>query len=199
MTNKSTIIGVIILLLLAAGAYFMLSIDKSEPNGEVSGNTATFSSGELGLEFDYKTGPNGYVLQEMIPTEQNDALARVIMLFRTEDTLMAPPEGGEGPPVMAVLVFDNDKKQFPQAWADENIQYSNINLKMGDVSEAIVGGANAIRYMADGLYASENAVVAHGDSMFVITGQFIDQDSDLRRDFGPLVQSIRFIPKAGQE
>ena len=38
-----------------------------------------------------------------------------------------------------------------------------------------------------------------GMLMYVITGQFMDQNSEIRRDFAPLVESIRFIPKPGQE
>jgi hypothetical protein len=71
-------------------------------------------------------------------------------------------------------------------------------LKLGEVESTVVGGANAVRYKADGLYASENVVVAHGDHVYVITGQFMDEDSDIRKDFGPLVASFRFVPAPGQ-
>jgi len=77
--------------------------------------------------------------------------------------------------------------------------YSNINLKTSEPAEKVVGGANAITYMADGLYASENAVIAHGGNIYVVTGQFIDANSDIRLDFEPLLNSIRFIPKPSQE
>lgn len=129
-----------------------------------------------------------------MPVDLGEEPVRTILLQRTEDAKNPPPVGGEGPPSMVIAVFKNTKKQFPRMWADANVQYSNINLTTNTVTEEVVGGANAIRYMADGLYASENVVVAHGDNIYVITGQFLDQDSDLRRDFEPLLNSIRFIP-----
>jgi hypothetical protein len=73
-----------------------------------------------------------------------------------------------------------------------------FNLATGEIGEAVVGGANAIRYMADGLYASENIVVAHGDHMYVINGQFMEQNAPIRSDYQALVESIRFIPAPGQ-
>lgn len=181
------------LVLIAVGLYFALRVDK-----QVVSDKAVYSKAELGLEFVYQAGPEGYVVEERIPADLGE-LVRVIILHRTEDTLKTPPVGGEGPAVMTISVFNNTKKQFPSVWANENIQYSNINLKMGDVSEDVVGGANAIRYMADGLYASENVVVAHGENIYVFTGQFMDANSDLRSDFAPLIDSVKFIPKVGQE
>jgi hypothetical protein len=76
--------------------------------------------------------------------------------------------------------------------------YSNINLMRGEVSEYVLGGANAIRYAADGLYASDNVVVAHGENMYVITGSYMDADSDIKKDFATLLESVTFIPQPGQ-
>lgn len=175
-------------------AYYF--VQQNPTNG--SKEMAKYSSADVGLEFDYRTGPAGYVVDERIPVDFGD-LVKVIILPRAEDAAKEPPVNGEGAPTITISVFNNAKKQFPRVWAEENIQYSNINLLTGDVLETVVGGANAIRYAADGLYASNNVVVAHGDKVYVIAGQFMDEDSDLYRDFSPLVESIRFIPEPGQE
>lgn len=196
---KKFIYILIALAVLLAGyylyTYWALGNDSA---GQVNSGYLTYSQSDVGLEFDYPEGPEGYVLDERMPVDLGTGLIKNIILTRTEDTLYEPPVGGEGPPVILVSVFENTKKQFPRAWADENIQHSNINLIMGEVGEAVVGGANAIRYVADGLYASENIVVAHGDYVYVITGQFIDQASPILRDYEDLVQSVRFIPTPGQ-
>ena len=189
----------VVVIALAVGGYYYLKINDSKTGESPEGQKAVYSKNDIGLQFEYPAGPAGYVVEERMPVDLGTGLTRVIILTRTEDSTKTPPEGGEGPPVIAISVFENPKKQFARTWADENMQYSNINLAQGDISEAVVGGANAIRYMADGLYASENIVVAHGDSVYVVTGQFIDANSDLRRDFAPLVSSITFIPKSGQE
>ena len=164
-----------------------------------AGTMTTYSNPELGIEFEYQTGSDGYVLQEHIPTDTAANLVRTIVLMQSADAAVAPPAGGERPPVISISVFKNTKKQFPRTWADQNVQYSLINLAQGEIEETVVGGTNAIRYNADGLYASDNVVVAHGENMYVITGQYMDAGSDIRADFAPLVASIRFIPPEGQE
>lgn len=185
------LVSILILLALVGLGYYALKEGKGAgPNTE----KGTYSRSEVGLEFDYPAGPGGYVVDERMPVDLGTGLLRNIILMQSEDAEQEPPVGGEGPPVIVISVFENAEKQFPRSWAEENIQYSNLNLLQGEVEEDVVGGANAIRYMADGLYASENVVVAHGDNIYVITGQFMDQESDIRRDFGVLVESVRFIP-----
>jgi hypothetical protein len=158
----------------------------------------TYSQSDIGLEFHYPEGPKGYVVDERMPADLDTGLIKNIILTRTEDANQELPVGGESSPAIVISVFENTKKQFPRTWADENIQYSNINLIMGESEEVVVGGANAIRYVADGLYVSENVVVAHGDHMYVIAGQFMDQDSPIRHDYHALIESIRFISAPGQ-
>jgi len=195
---KNIFIGAIALILIGIGAYLSLGVDKDAENQVGENNTAVYSSPEIGFEFSYKTGPAGYVLTESTP-EGEENLVRSLVLMTYADANKDIPSGGEGPAIMTILIFKNTEKQKSQAWADEHIAYSSINLKMGEVSEAVVGGANAIRYRVDGLYTSDNAIVAHGDNVYVLTGAFLDENSDLHRDFGPLVESVRFIPIPGQE
>lgn len=194
------IIYILIAVALAVGGYYLYMYWAlgNDSVGQAPDGRATYSQSDIGLEFDYPEGPEGYVVDERMPVDLGTGLIKNIILVRTEDSLREPVVGGEQPPVILISVFENAKKQFPRTWADENVQYSNINLVTGEVKEATVGGANAISYMADGLYASENAVVAHGDHMYVITGQFMDQDSAIRRDYQAVVKSIRFIPAPGQ-
>lgn len=195
----------IICLLIAAaftvGGYYLymywaLGNDSVEQATEAH---RTYSQSDVGLEFDYPEGPDGYVLDERMPADLGTGLTKNIILTRTEDASQELPVGGESAPAIIISVFENTKKQSPRTWADENAQSSNINLIMGEIQEAVVGGANAIRYVADGLYVSENVIVAHGDHTYVITGQFMDQNSPIRRDYHALIESIRFIPAPGQD
>lgn len=198
---KKNLILIIVLVIVLAGAYFMRQSVLKSAKVEVIESTAVYSSPELGFEFTYKNGENGYVVAEMPNDPNNKNFLKTIILMQAEDVknITNIPEGGEGPPIMAVLVFKNTKKQFPLAWAQANIQFSNFNLKRGEVTEIVVGGANAIRYMSDGLYASDVVIVAHGENIYVLAGMYIDVVSALRQDFEPLVQSIKFIPSSGQE
>lgn len=195
---KKTLIALVILILLGAGAYYLANIDKEETAQNAESQYATFSKSELGLEFKYKTGKDGYVIDERIPADIGE-LVRVLIVKRVEDAEKTPPVGGEWPPAINISVFQNTKKQFAGVWAEENVQYSNINLKTSDVKEVVVGGANAVQYTADGLYASDNVVVAHGDNIYVINGQFMDAGDDIRSDFQSIVDSIKFIPTPSQE
>lgn len=184
----------IIILLIVVGAYLTLKPNNSRI--EVL-STATYSSQELGLEFDYKTGPGGYVIDERIPVDIGEHL-RTIIIYKTEDKERIDagniPEGGEGPPAITVTVLKNTKMLQALNWAEDNIQYSHLNLKMTDPAEVVVGGANAVRYMADGLYVSDTVVVTHGGNIYVLNGQYLEADSDLKKDFSPIVDSVRFIP-----
>lgn len=196
---KKIYLSFLVVILVLVGGYFLLSIDKDPTNQSLDKNLTTYSSAELGIEFSYRPGPTGYVLEEVTPVDASQNLLRTIILKQTMDAEKEQPLGGEGPATIAINIFKNTKKQWPAVWAEENIQFSNINLKTGTPSEVVIGGANAVRYMADGLYASDNVVVAHGENIYVLSGMFIDVDSQLRKDFSPIVESIKFIPQLGQE
>jgi hypothetical protein len=195
---KNITLILLAVVILAGGTYAVLRSNPERTNESQQSQYSTYSNSELGLELDYRTAPDGYVLQELTPSDSRNELMRMLVLARAEDVENIPVDG-EGPPTITIQVLKNLKKQQPQAWADTHHQYSSINLKGSDVRETVVGGANAVRYMADGLYASDTTVVAHGDNMYVISGMFINEDSAIRRDYQPLLDSVRFIPAPGQE
>lgn len=195
--KKSLVITAFLVVIVLM--YFVFKIDKNRNDEILDNQHATYTSEDVGLSFDYKTGPKGYVLEERLPVDLGTGLVKNILLQRTEDTLRPIPEGGEVSPMIVISIFENPKKQFAGVWADKNTQYSNINLKQGEIKEVVVGGANAIRYIADGLYTSDNTVVAHGDSIYVFSGQFLDKDSSIYSDFNSLIESVKFIPKVKQQ
>ena len=177
--------------------YYVMFADKSEDKKDAisidGGTTSTYNVADGGIAFDYKTGVGGYVVEERMPVDIGEEPIKVILLMQAEDAKNEPPIGGEGPPVVSVALYTNKENLSPKAWAEKNPQHSNVNLVQGAISDITVAGASAIRYMADGLYASENVVVANNGMIYVITGQFIDQNSDIRLDFPAFVESIRFI------
>jgi hypothetical protein len=194
--QRTLIVGLLALAIASAGGYLYITRGGAT-EGSVQSDSAAYSSSEVELAFMYDSGPDGYVLEERMPGAADKDLLRTITLTQTADherMTTNPPVGGEGPAVIAISVFSNTEKQFPLAWAQENLQFSSFNLKTSDELEAVVGGANAISYTADGLYASDNVVVAHGGYIYVFTGQFMDADSPMRQDFESLVASVQFIP-----
>lgn len=189
--NKKIIIGVLVLIVLISG--FSLLSRNRKIDGQNVPNVAVYSNEELGIEFSYKSGTHGYAIQESTPMGDNSGLVRAIVLIPYEDANRSLPVGGEGPATITIQVFKNTKQQSPRSWADEYIQYSNINLKQGEAREVSIGGSGGIRYMADGLYASDNVVVTHGNFIYMVSGMFISEDSALRKDFVPLINSIQFL------
>lgn len=194
--HAKSIVGIVLLLLVG---YFVFVIGAGGTGKSVGMDMQKYSQPEIGLSFTYKAGAEGYIIDERVPAEQGDNLVRVILLHRTQDVAQDAPVGGEGSPLIAVGVFRNSLNQSASVWALENEQYSTINLKVGEITETVVGGANAIYYLADGLYPSDNIIVAHGGFMYVITGQFMDPNASMRGDFASLVNSIVFIQAPGQE
>jgi hypothetical protein len=191
------VLGVIALSFLKPGADAPRTAEveaENETEAELSGY-GTYQNDELGFAFDYPQGKDGYAIKDVTTTDIEAGLVKLLQLQSLEHTTQG---ASEALPVISVGVFENTQKQWPEIWAEEHLQYSNINLKLGEVESTVVGGANAVQYRADGLYASENVVVAHGDYVYVITGQFIDEDSSIRQDYSPLVASFRFVPAPGQ-
>ncbi len=194
MKSLFIIITVSIVALLG---YYVIFKDKSrEKNDATSINeamTATYHDSHGGMTFEYATGVDGYVIEERIPVAADEEAIKTIVLIPSEDATNDPPLGGEAPPALSVTLYKNNENLSPQAWAERNPQHSNIHLLQGATVSSTIAGADAIRYMADGLYVSENIVISHNGMIYLITGQFIDHHSDIRRDFSPLVESINFI------
>src|SRR3989344_995071 len=190
---------IVLAVAVILGLFFYVFGISNNVQNQAQRNIATYSNPEIGLEFNYFVGPSGYVVEESNVVNTVSGLVRTIVLIRSEDVNRNIPVGGEGPATIALQVFKNTEKQTPLAWAEKHIQFSNINLKIGNVVEVVVGGAPAIRYMADGLYASDNVVVVNGDYVYLMSGMFIDAESQLRKDFSPLVESVHFVPVQGTD
>lgn len=191
--QRIIIIGIVAVIALAAGAYLLLSPSET-PNQAGAGSPATrteHADPALGLSFSY---PNNYVLEER---EGTNPMKSIILMKRedVEGMRTNPPIGGEGPAVISIHVFPNEKKQFPVAFAMEHTDYSAYNLKTGNDEERVVGGANALLYSADGLYPARYAVVAHGSFVYVFVGQYASPEDPMRADFTSLLESVGFIPE----
>lgn len=181
----------------------MYTSSKSDSRPEVVVNTGSaysvFTDPIVGLSFEYKTAPDGYVVDDPSSFIGEDEPS-VIKVFRVinerEKIELETSEGGrEGPPTVSIMVFKNDLKQTASQWVDSVPRFSNIQFAIGDVDrDAVVAGANAVRYRTDGLYLSENAVVAHGDYVYHFAGAFLEEEAVIYQDFMNLLESITFLP-----
>ena len=196
--KRNSILPIIsITAVILVGTYLLFSINKSTDKG-ADKNFKSFSDEKIGLEFVYKIGKDGYVIEEIKADNANSDLMTSLVLTRTDDFENREnlPIGGEGPPTITILVFKNTQRLLPRVWVYENTQYSNINLKLSDITDVVTYGENAIRYRADGLYVSDNVVVAHRENIYVISGMYIEEESSIRKDFLSLIETIRFIPQS---
>lgn len=196
-------LGVVVVVLV--GGYFLYS---NSVNTDTEGNNqySVFSDPETEIQFEYKTEPDGYVVDDLTAFigEQQEG-TEVLKVYRVinarEKIELETSEGGrEGPPVITVMVFNNLKNQSASLWVDEFTMFSNVHLLIGDVErDAVVGGANAVRYRTDGLYQNENVVVASGGYIYVFSGAFLEENSTIHNDFRTLVDSVEFIPNVDGE
>ncbi len=193
MTQQHIVVATLTLALVGAAA---AACAKQEPPQNIV-PLATYFSPDVGLEFAYRGGPDGYVLQEAQPGTADSSLVHTIDVVPTDAADQPARAGGEGPAQISVRIYTNPDNQWSGQWAESHPSSSGINLKQGDVTEAVVGGANAVRFPTDGLYAADVVVVAHGGLVYVFRGEFIDAGSRLRQDFRPLIESVRFIPLPG--
>jgi len=205
MRSIKTFVGILVLIILG---FFVLNnyiyTEKQGDNTHTAGvrTYTTYADEWLGFLFSYPIGENGYVMTEPQIGIDDNGLQKILVLTDTQEAKLFeenPVVGGEGPPTITILVFDNPNRQNPLLWAETNTLYSNIGLKRSETQQIVIGGANAIQYTADGLYMSEIAVVAHGSHVYVVNGGYMDVSSAIRKDFKTILESITFIPEPGQE
>ncbi len=187
MDMKNIYTGVVLVVVLALALLALQYKGGLEPVAE--GETAVYSNPEIGLTFTYRTGPEGYVLTETSPSSPDLSNAlRTIILTPATDANLPEPEAGESAPVMTIIVYPNPD-MTPSEWVYELDGAGNPQ----DIKDVVVGGAKAVSYKMDGLYASESIVVTYGVNAYVFSGEYIDAESQLKKDFAPLVESVRFI------
>lgn len=195
------------IIVVVGGAFFALyAYTHTEDQAEITFSerggvrVAHYTDRALGLSFEYRDEPDGYYLlkPEQRTSGRLDFVTTFVLTLKSEHDELAQSQGArEGPPTITVLVFKNAKTQEPRVWAEENRAWSNIELALGEVIETTLGGESAIRYRADGLYLSDNLVVAHGDFIFVISGMYPEEGSIIRRDFEPFLRSITWGRSSG--
>jgi hypothetical protein len=142
----------------------------------------TYTGESVRLTFNY---PNGYVLTEK-PTEV------ILMTEKDYASLQrGEREGGEGPPAIVIREYNNPNNPGPRDWAEQYPQLSNYNLIIGAAETTTVSGFEGTQYRADGLYPNQNVVFADNVRIYHINGSYLDQGSNIYRDFEKIVGSIK--------
>lgn len=194
--NKNTYLVLASLSLFAASLtfYYGSTPSKSATLDSLSASTTIFVSGDLGITFGYPEGNDGYELKE-VEIENTPGLKKMIVLSKAlDDSEYTAAVAMEGAPTITLSVYVNESKQLPNDWVNDHKMYSNIGLKITEAAELTIGGANAIRYTTDGLYRTDNVVIAHADDIYVLSGSYLDEDAQIHKDFLALLGTIEFVP-----
>lgn len=182
------IIGLVVVVLIGAGAYFALN------KGGVIGKE-TYSNKELGFSFAYRGGASGYELKEAKATDEmeNGFKTNIVMMLKTDaEELRKSQAAREGPPTLGVMVFKNVSNFTGSEWAEHNPSYSNYGAQSSNIRDFELDGAKATRYLVDGLYHIDTVVVTKGQFVYVFTGAYQEDTSRIKSDFDPLLSSVKF-------
>lgn len=158
----------------------------------------TLSDPRIGLRLEYRTEPNGYVARAIPASQESDPsyVKGYQFMLRTDAAYLESGEAMEGPATIDVRVYKNTDRLAPSVWAGAHPLLSNIELARSDIEEDTVQGANAARYLVDGLYLIETVVITKGNLTYVVTGAYVSEDDATYQDFEPFLDSIEFITVA---
>ncbi len=150
----------------------------------------------IGLRLQYRTEPHGYEVKAIAPGAASDANFIKGYQFTLFDDIQAMQgqQPMEGPATIDIRAYKNPDRLAPSVWTSANPTLSNIELARSDSEEIVVGSANGVRYLVDGLYLIDTVVVAHANMIYVISGAYADEYDATFVDFDPLLASIEFIP-----
>jgi len=161
-------------------------------NGET---WSRYRNDDLGIRFEYRVEPNGYVLidqRENYSGYDSDELIEAVSLFNKREyaELLASTAPREGPPSITVLVFDNSEELDPNTWAETHSLFSNIALATSEIKTIQFSGNTAVRYIADGLYTNDVIVAENNGRIYLIFGSYSVEDSPIREDFIRMLEYI---------
>jgi hypothetical protein len=179
------IIWVVVILLILAGLWYFFDDPQSGQQMTV------YTSSDFGVEFKYSD--EDYVLKEE-KIEDSDVLGYVTLFPKKEyEELMQSELPMEGSVSINMHAFPNPSQLDSREWLKINKNYVNSDLIVSDVADIKIDGLPAIQFMSDGLYTSDNIVLTKEDRIYLISGSFVDIDSQIRQDFESFLNSFRFV------
>jgi len=185
--HKNTLIALFVLLLLAGGGYYLwqnMPAEGPEPIVEV--DDSTYHSAQYGISFEY---PESYAL-----TEHDEGTAERMMhaiVLMDEDYANKPAT--EGPPAIAITIFENPEQTTLEDWVKGN---ANSNYKLsadGGLKPATIGGNPALSYTHSGLYENDAVVTMYNGRVYMFTAGWIMAQDAIRADFKQVVDSVEFV------
>ena len=149
---------------------------------------------EVGLAFSYRTGDDGYVLEEIPPSDVvHSQFIKTFLLMRVADRqeLMRSEADREGPTTIAIQAYRNPNGLDAAAWIKAE-SVSNFQPGVSAPLDTAVGGEHAVAYESDGLYRSDNAVVTYGGMVYVFSASWVDASDRIRADYADMLRTVTF-------
>ncbi len=185
--NKNIFLVLILILLLAGGGYYLWQSgvsEEPEPVTEVEDNE--YHSAHYGVSFSY---PDTYTMTEHDQGTAERMVHTVVLI----DSAYANSGGMEGPPAIAVSVFENPENESLETWIRGN-SYSNFKLATDEtLTPTTVGGVPALAYTHSGLYETDAVVVMQNGRVYMFTAGWISADDQIRDDFKEVLNSVEFV------
>ncbi len=185
--NKTIFAGAIAALLLIGGGYWVwstMAASGPEPVTEVEDNE--YHSAQYGISFTY---PEQYTMTEH-DEGTGERMMHTIVLINKE---YADGGGMEGPPAIAVTVFENPENLSLQNWITTT-SYSNYKLATDETLHATsVGGQAALSYAHSGLYETDAVVVMNNGRVYMFTAGWLTVQDDIRSDLEKILSSVEFV------
>lgn len=187
MNNKIFLLVVFVLVILISVFYFIIkpSSDESLSND--------YESEKFGIRFSY---PKNYFIASENGID-GERIQHAIVLI--EDT----PENREffanqnlateSPPTITISIFQNNLDNYTLKSFVEGTSFSNFKLSDGKTTETTIGGEEALKYRATGLYENENVVAVRPNYVYMFTVFFNAPTDRILSDFETILQSVEFF------
>lgn len=189
--NRRAFVWALGVAVVATAGYFFFSqylVSRLDGTGGVSAPQPTMQqySSEDGYSFMY---PSSYELSSRTEGNAERQWDVLVLLPRG----YVPPVGGEGPPVISLSVFPNQEELSLDAWVQGDAR-SNWKMIVDERASkpTTVDGMPAVWYHYSGLYEVDSVAVAHGQKIYLFSGDWLDPSDQIRADFNNLIKTVQF-------
>ena len=192
MYTRWVIIGLLVLALAIGALVYVLRTPNNgitSPPESQARPLKTYYDPTYGIAFNF---PDNYEIKEHDATGEGTKHHSIVV--GDKSALASTAEGGEGPPVITIDIFDNPTHQTPEKWI-KGTSFSNYKLSNNATfASTTVAGVPALAYPWDGLYSSNSIVFQEKNKIYMLSVGYNSPDDQIRKDFAVVVASIQFDP-----
>lgn len=198
-TNTKVLIGIIGLVVIAVGAFFVLQ-SKNIKTLDEGAYMEVVSRPDLSLEFSYESGPNSLALFE--PEVSGEPLKAAYILMSTADfVVVRNGDTDSTPATISLFVFskpvlegeeDLSRIEELRRWATANQQLTGIADAVSEPVETVIDGVRALSYSTEAAYSQDIYIASYKKNIYLFVGQHESKDDSLRTYFNDVINSVVF-------